>query len=256
VGTTGCSFGCEFCQNWEIVHGDPPSVPVKPADLLAIIRQQSSAGCLGIAYTFSEPLVWYEFVLETATLVHQAGYKNVLVTNGFIQPAPLRELLPYLDALNIDIKGFSKQFYRRYVHGSIAPVLQTAEMALAAGCHLELTTLLVPDHNDDQNEIKELVSWIDHSLGKDVPLHFSRYYPHYKFKQEPTPLATMLCARSLAQEKLNYVYLGNVPELAGADTICPHCGQLVIQRRGWRVNITGLKGKQCTRCGRELAIVI
>lgn len=124
VGTLGCSFGCEFCQNWEIAHGDPPTVPATPADLVAIVEREASAGCIGIAYTYSEPLVWYEFVLETAALVRRAGYKNVLVTNGFIQPDPLRELLPYLDALNIDVKGFSPKFYRRFVHGTLEPVLR------------------------------------------------------------------------------------------------------------------------------------
>jgi pyruvate formate lyase activating enzyme len=220
------------------------------------LKAQAPPDCIGVAYTYSEPLMWYEFVLPTSRAVHTAGYKNVLVTNGFINEEPLRQLLPHIDAFNIDVKGFTDRFYHRVVHGSYRPVLRTAVLAKEAGCHVEITTLLVPGLNDTDEELANLVDWVAVSLGPDTPLHFSRYFPHYRLHLEPTPLSTLQRAREIARRRLRYVYLGNVADVETATTFCPHCNQPVVERYGYRVRPSGLAGRYCRFCGRELPIAV
>ncbi|MHB1126624.1 MAG: AmmeMemoRadiSam system radical SAM enzyme [Bacillota bacterium] len=255
VGTKGCNFHCDFCQNWAIAHDEPKMIDLAPERLVEAARQAGGNGCIGIAYTYSEPLVWFEFVLEAAALAHREGLKNVLVTNGFIHQEPLKKLLPFIDALNIDVKGFSEEFYRKYVHGSWQPVLRTAETSYQWGCHVEITTLLIPGLNDGRDEIAALVGWLAGSLGPKVPLHFSRYYPNYKLNLPPTSAETMRKALELAREKMHYVYLGNVAEADSSDTLCPQCGHLLIHRHYYTVEITGLDGMLCIRCGARQNIV-
>jgi len=256
VGTVGCNFRCRFCQNWELAHGDPPLFRVEPEQLVELALEAGKHGNVGLAYTYSEPSVWYEFVLATAKLAHEQGLKNVLVTNGFIEKEPFAELLPYIDALNIDVKGFSEEFYRKTVHGDYRPVLERAQEAYRAGKHVEITTLLVTGLNDGEEEIRELVDWLAGALGPEVPLHFSRYRPHYQLDLPPTPAATLLKAKEVAERKLHHVYLGNAPELGGADTYCPQCRRPVIERRGFWVVKTALQGRACGHCGRSLNIVV
>ena len=179
----------------------------------------------------------------------------MLVTNGFIRPEPLRELLPFVDAMNIDVKGFTGDFYRRVIHGMYEPVLETAETAHREGCHVEITTLLIPTLNDSDEELERLTEWVAESLNPDVPLHFSRYFPNYKMRLAPTPVSTLERARDIARRRLNYVYLGNVTGIDGSDTACPECGQVVINRSGYRVRITGLDGNRCTRCGKQMPFI-
>lgn len=257
LGTVGCSFHCEFCQNWEISRGDiPGTMSLTPEGVLLLLQKQGPPDCIGVAYTYSEPLVWYEFVLPASRLVRQAGYKNVLVTNGFINEEPLQQLLPYIDALNIDVKGFTDRFYRRIVHGRYQPVLRTAVLAKEAGCHVEITTLLIPGLNDSEAELEDLTDWVVRALGPDTPLHFSRYFPNYRLQLEPTPLATLRRAWEIARRKLPYVYLGNVADAEAATTYCPACHRPVIERYGYRVRLTGLEGRRCKACGEELPIVV
>ncbi|MDN5347831.1 MAG: pyruvate formate lyase activating enzyme [Clostridia bacterium] len=253
VGTVGCNFRCEFCQNWEISQAEPEVTAVNPEEL---VRQAIRVDSLGLAYTYSEPIVWFEFVLETSRLVREAGLKNVLVTNGFIRPEPLSELLEWTDALNIDVKGFNREFYRRVVHGNYEPVLRTAEAARARGCHVEITTLLVTGLNDNLDELEELVQWVKETLGEDTPLHFSRYFPQYKMNLPPTPLATLRKAWEMAKEYLHYVYIGNVHIPEANNTYCPTCGNLTIRRSGWAVTMPGLKGNRCASCGEILAVMV
>lgn len=210
VGTFGCNFHCGFCQNWQIAHAAENGEMVTPSQIVRIALDAVERGNIGVAYTYSEPLVWYEFVLDTAREVKKAGLKNVLVTNGFIRPEPFSELLPFIDALNIDVKGFTNRFYQETVHGSLEPVLAAAEQAVRAGKHVEITTLLIPGLNDREAELESLTDWVAGKLGPEVPLHFSRYFPNYHLKLAPTPLATMEKARKIAKGKLKYVYLGNV----------------------------------------------
>jgi pyruvate formate lyase activating enzyme len=210
IGTFGCSFHCAFCQNWQIAHEAETGENVTPEKIAAWAVDTVRLGSIGVAYTYSEPLMWFEFILAAAKEVQKAGLKNVLVTNGFIRPEPFRQLLPYIDALNIDVKGFTGEFYQKVVKGEFAPVLIAAEMAYQAGKHLEITTLLIPGLNDAPDEIENLVNWVAESLGPEVPLHFSRYFPNYRMNLAPTPVKTLETARGIAGKKLKHVYLGNV----------------------------------------------
>jgi len=255
LGTLGCNLHCQFCQNWTIAHGNPPALEIAPEEAVAVARQEAErCFCVGIAYTYSEPVVWYEYVMETARLAREAGLKNVLVTNGFISEAPLRELLPLVDAMNIDVKAFTSRFYRQWCKGELEPVIRTVEIACRE-CHVELTNLLIPGLNDGEDEVKELVNWVA-GLSPDIPLHFSRYFPRYKMNLPPTPLATLERAYRLARERLNYVYLGNVADDRGSSTCCPRCGELLIKRWGYEIEIAGLKGDRCGNCGNKIPVVV
>lgn len=210
VGTFGCNFHCGFCQNWQIAHQATEGESVSAETLVTWALAAAKKGSIGVAYTYSEPLMWYEFILEAAKQVQKVGQKNVLVTNGFINPEPFKRLLPYIDALNIDVKGFTEEFYRKIVKGKLEPVLATAEAAYQAGKHVEITTLLIPGLNDSKEEVEKLVCWISEKLGPEVPLHFSRYFPNYQLDLPSTPIKTLQSAQEIALKKLNYVYLGNV----------------------------------------------
>jgi pyruvate formate lyase activating enzyme len=253
VGTVGCNLSCSFCQNWQISQQDAPTQSLEPGELveLATKLQGQDPSMVGIAYTYSEPLIWYEYIQEAAKLAHQKGLYNVVVSNGFINPEPLKALLPLLDAANIDLKAFSNTFYRRWCKGAAAPPRQSAKL-LKESCHLELTCLLIPGANDSPEEISQLVDWIADNLGQDVPLHLSRYFPSFKMDRPPTPIETMTRALEIAKGKLNYVYLGNVE--AAPDTDCPFCGARVISRRG-KVKIE-LEGRACPSCRELLPIFL
>jgi pyruvate formate lyase activating enzyme len=254
-GSHGCNLRCGFCQNWHIAHGDPPTRRLEPRQVveLALMEKERGYPNIGVAYTYNEPFMWYEFIADTAPLVRQAGLKNVLVTNGYVNEKPLRELLPYIDAMNIDVKGFTEGYYLDQCGGKRAPVLRAVELACRE-CHVELTTLLVTDLNDSPEEIGGLVDWVA-ALDPDIPLHFSRYFPNYEFDLPPTPLKTLQRAREIALKKLSYVYIGNAPELDAGNTACPACGELLINRSAYRTKPVGLDGKKCRRCGKEIPIV-
>ncbi len=256
VGTLGCNLSCGFCQNWHISQADADTYSMTPAALAEVVADYGAKKeSVGLSYTYSEPLVWFEFVLETAELVHEAGLKNVLVTNGHICEKPLKELLPYIDAMNIDVKSFSPSFYAKVCHGKLEPVLRTAEAARKAGCHIEITNLLIPGLNDSGDEISELVNWVAAALGDTTPLHFSRYYPAYKFKEPPTPIDTLRKAAEIARRKLKYVYLGNIPGKEGADTICYECGKTVIRRTVFGVAEVHVMDAKCEYCGAPIHII-
>ena len=170
----GCNLKCSFCQNYGISQEDAHTRKLGPEQAVRLAKEQGPS-CIGLAYTYSEPLMWYEYVLDTARQAKAAGLKNVLVTNGFIQPEPFKELLPFIDAMNIDLKSFQEDYYRRICAGKLAPVLETVENAVAAGCHVEITTLVVPGLNDSPAEIKALAGWIA-ELSPTIPLHLSRYF--------------------------------------------------------------------------------
>ncbi|MBS3983096.1 MAG: AmmeMemoRadiSam system radical SAM enzyme [Dethiobacter sp.] len=248
IGTAGCNLSCGFCQNWQLATGTTggESVMLNPAELIALFESYSEQNPLGIAYTYSEPGIWYEYVLAAAILTHKRGYKNVLVTNGFLNEAPLQELLPYLDALNIDVKAFNEDYYRRYCGGRLAPVLRYVEMA-AAAAHIELTYLVIPTLNDSEAEIRRFVAWVA-GLSPDIPVHFSRYYPQHKFTLPATPVALMENIAAIAKEKLSYVYLGNFWGHQLAHTFCSQCGLKLIHRDGYQVQ-SDLSDGKCPHCG-------
>ncbi len=255
LGTVGCNLRCGFCQNWQIAQGEPQTLDLSPHQAVDLAKQQRDKGlpCSGIAYTYSEPFMWYEYIYDTARLAQQAGLRNVLVTNGYVQQEPLQKLLPYIDAMNIDVKGFTDKYYQDNCLGHLAPVLKTVETAYKE-CHVEITILLVPGLNDSEEEVQALVDWLA-GLDPDMPVHFSRYFPNYQFALPPTPKATLQRAYQLAKRKLHYVYLGNLGDAASQHTLCPKCGEVIIRREGYRTQVTGLKDKACGHCGNPIRMV-
>lgn len=207
VGAKGCNLHCDFCQNWQI--SQDLSSPTQDVTSGYIIAQAKRCGSFGIAYTYNEPFVWYEFVLDTAKLAKKSGLENVLVTNGFVNMKPLEEILPYIDAMNIDLKAFNEDFYIKVCGGRLGNVLEMIKRS-ARSCHVELTTLVIPGFNDSQEDIRREAEWIRDNVGADTPLHLSRYFPCYKMKVPPTPVETLERAGEIAGRSLRYVYLGNV----------------------------------------------
>jgi pyruvate formate lyase activating enzyme len=206
---------------------------------------------VGVAFTYSEPLVWFEFVRDTARIVREKGLKNVLVTNGYLNQEPLAELLPLIDAANIDLKSMDDVFYRKLCKARLEPVLAAIRQFHEAGVHLEITNLVIPEHNDTDDQISTLVDFVA-DLGADIPLHFSAYHPAWKFNAPPTPLETLLRARELAMGKLNHVYLGNTSSSEGRDTVCPGCGAVVIERSGYQGVAKLVDGDRCPGCAARI----
>ena len=256
LGTVGCNLHCRFCQNWEIAHGDPETYELTPAEAVEIALRQKGDDrrVIGMAYTYSEPIVWYEFVLEAARLAAQTGLKNVLVTNGVIEAGPMAELLPVIDAMNIDVKSFNNRYYQEVCAGSLEPVLRTVEAAVRGGCHVEVTTLLVTGLNDSDEEMRDLASWLA-SVDRGIPLHLSRYFPNYRMSIPATPTETLRRCREVASEYLDYVYTGNVLDSEGGTTRCPECGTPLLERYGLRLSRSNLVDGSCPRCGRKADVV-
>ncbi len=251
VAAPGCNLHCAFCQNWSISQQPAaPTRPATPAEVVALARRE---GSIGIAYTYSEPLVWFEFVRDTARLARAAGLVNVVVTNGYLCPEPLAELLPLLDAANIDLKSMDDRFYRKVCKAQLAPVLAAIGQFHAAGVHVELTNLVIPGHNDGPEQIDALVDFVA-DLDPGIPLHFSAYHPAWKLDAPPTPRATLERAHGQARRRLAHVYLGNTTGSLGRDTCCAGCGAVVVERtgRGARVRLTD---GGCPDCGRPAGIV-
>lgn len=209
LGTLGCNLACQFCQNWQISQDEATLYTLSPQDAVRLALKYQDRGCIGIAYTYSEPSVWFEYVLDTAVLAREAGLKNVMVTNGLINRRPLRQLLAYIDAFNIDIKSMSDEFYRKYCGACGKTARQTAILA-AEHAHVEITNLLITGLNDSEEDVRALARWIRDHLGASTPLHISRYFPAYKLSLPPTPIARLKRAREVALQYLEHVYLGNV----------------------------------------------
>jgi pyruvate formate lyase activating enzyme len=252
VATYGCNLLCPFCQNAEISQRIAESRAVSPKELVLLAKR---AGTPSVAYTYNEPLVWYEYVLDAGRLMREAGIRNVLVTNGMINPEPLEELLPVVDAMNIDLKSIRPEFYGDYVKGDLDTVLGTIHRARQA-CHLELTSLLIPGRNDTEGEIRELAGFVA-ELGPETALHFSRYYPRHRAAEPATPVAVLRRAAAVAREKLHYVYMGNVAtEPADRDTFCPKCRNLLVDRTGYSGVVVGMSDGRCSKCGRKADFVL
>ena len=256
VGTFGCNFSCEFCQNYLISQGNPGWEEVSPEELVEVtLKQRKRYGKVtGIAYTYNEPTIWFEYVFETSRLAKQAGLRNVLVTNGYISPEPLEELLPLIDAMNIDVKAWKGEFYRKLVHGRLQPVLNTVERA-ARSCHVEVTHLVIPGENDSEDDMKELSSWIAR-INPAMPLHLSRYFPHHRMTTPPTPLSTLEKLFRVARERLHYVYVGNMWRSEFSRTLCPRCGRVLLERGPLELETSYLTpDKRCPECGRPADVV-
>ncbi len=250
AGFVGCSFHCRFCQNWEISQGTMAGTRfLAPKDLVAAARAE---GSFAIAYTYSEPLVHLEYVLETALLARHAGLKNVLVSNGYLNPGPADEVISVMDAANIDLKGFDDRFYKVETGGALRDVERFLLQA-AGRIHLEVTTLVIPTMNDDPAQIEGIASFVA-SLGPDVPLHLSAYHPDYRYSIPATPPSTIRELAALARRHVRYVYAGNLGA-EPCDTLCAGCGAVLVHRVGYRVQVPGVRGGACAGCGAPSPIV-
>lgn len=247
IAVTGCNLKCLYCQNWSLSQVFPEEVdtiPMTPAEVVqAAVDSQSSA----IAFTYNEPTVYFEYLLDIAKLAKDKGLKTLVVSNGYINPAPLRELLPFVDAYKIDFKGYDDKFYQEVTGGHLAPVLESMKIIRESNVWLEVVNLLVPGKNDSDDQIRSLVQWIKENLGTDVPLHFSRFQPQYRLENlPPTPVTTVVRARQLALEAgLKYVYTGNIIYPPGEATYCPTSGQVAVARQGYVVNVNNLQRGRC-----------
>lgn len=248
VGSQGCNLNCAWCQNHQIAQ-QPAAYRQFTAEELASFTvqvQEEHPNCAGIAFTYNEPVIGFEWVRDVSRLVREAGLTSALVSNGFMNPGPWRELLSSLDVMNVDVKSFSEKFYREQCGGSLAPVLRNVEAAVDQ-VEVELTYLVIPGLNDDPAEFERFVAWVA-ALSTDLPVHLSRYFPSHKLHLPPTPLSTLRRLQQLARERLNFVYLGNVgqPE----DTRCPQCGLLWVHRAHGQVSVSGVRRGSCQGCGR------
>ena len=255
IGTFGCNLKCKFCQNYDISQSKVTDLlnreTYKPEDIIRIAVDME--GNHGIAYTYNEPIIWFEFVMETATKAHNEGLYNVMVSNGFINQKPLFDLLHVIDAWNVDLKAFTEDFYRKYTSSVLLPVKESIKNIKQAGKHLEITNLVIPGLNDDENKFREMVKWISDETGKDTPLHISRYFPTYRMNIPATPVSTLERFYNIASEYLNYVFLGNVATSIGKDTYCPECNNLIISRSGYSTQIKGLtKQGHCSNCNKKI----
>jgi len=208
LGTKGCNFACPWCQNWTISQN--LSTPAEEITAEEVINKAKELDSFGIAYTYNEPFIWFEFVLECCKKAKENRIENVFVTNGYINKEPFDEILPYIDAMNVDVKSIDEDFYRKYCLGKLAPVLENIKRAKEKKVHIELTNLVIPTLNDSKENFEKLRDWVAGNVGPDTPLHFSKYFPCYKFSLPPTPIATLRLAKEIAEKKLKYVYLGNV----------------------------------------------
>jgi pyruvate formate lyase activating enzyme len=254
IATVGCNLHCLNCQNWEISQANPEESSATHIPPEGIVTLAQRYGSPSIAYTYTDPVAFYEYAYDTSRLARQAGLKNVLVTAGYCNPKPWRRLLEVTDAANIDLKAITEDFYRRVCSATLAPVQQCLIDAVAAGVIIEVTNLLIPTLNDSPDEIRRLVRWVKINLGSDIPLHFSRFFPHYKMQHlPPTPPETLDIARQIAfEEGLYYVYIGNIRSPDGENTYCPGCHKLLIERQGYIVVQNVLKDGCCPDCGKGI----
>jgi pyruvate formate lyase activating enzyme len=251
IAPNSCNMCCPYCQNWEISQENVETKFLPPDMLVQIMIDR---GSFGVAYTYTEPLVWFEYVMDAGKRVREAGGKNVLVTNGMINELPLQKLVPLIDAMNIDLKTMDADIYRSKLCGDLEAVKRTISYA-REHCHIEITNLLVTGLNDRKRSINALIEYIG-SLDPLIPVHFSRYYPNYRYDQPPTPMKRLEYAYTTAKNKgLSHVYLGNAPSEEGANTFCPQCKTLLIERMHFQTLITGLKGNKCKKCGMKINII-
>ncbi len=251
IGSVGCNLKCKFCQNYHISQSG-----VSEFDLLEsytsheivniALRQEDN---IGIAYTYNEPIIWYEYVHETANQAQDAGLKNVFVSNGFINPDPLKKLLDVMDAFSIDLKGFTEEFYRDFTSAKLKPVLNTIKTIADSDKHLEITNLVITGINDNEKVFSDMIDWIARECGKNTVLHISRYFPMFKIKNLPTPESKLERLYEIAKEKLHYVYLGNIRTDFGQTTYCPDCNEVLLRRNRYKTENTGLNEKNnCQNC--------
>ncbi len=254
IATAGCNVHCQFCQNWSIAQANPEDIQGKYYSPEKLIKTAEHYKIPIIAFTYNEPIVFYEYMLDAAKLATKAGIKTVMISNGYINAEPMKQLCHYLSGIKIDFKGYSEKFYRELVRGRLQPVLQTMETVYEEKKWLEIVNLVIPTHNDAKPELQALCQWMHDHLGDSTPLHFSRFYPQYLMKNlPPTTVKKLNQAYEIAQDiGLNYIYLGNIPQDKTDDTNCPDCGKCLIERNGYHIEIVGLKNGACKHCGQEI----
>jgi pyruvate formate lyase activating enzyme len=254
IATAGCNLHCKFCQNWEISQAAPEQTfnfDLPPQRIAALAREN---GCASIASTYVEPTIFIEYMIDIGRAGRPLGLLNTCHSNGYINTKPLLDLIPFLDAACIDLKGFREDFYRELSDGTLEPVLQTLKTLARHKVHLEIVNLVIPTQNDQPLMIEEMCRWIRRELGPQIPLHFSRFYPLYKLKNlPPTPVATLEKARVIALKAgLEYVYIGNIPGHEGENTYCPHCQKLLVRRKGYQILEAAVKNSHCPQCGKKI----
>ena len=250
LATAGCNVNCKFCQNWEISQAKPEDLPARympPADVAVLAKQNQ---CPAVAFTYSEPTVFNEFVTDAADAAREQGTKAVVVSNGFIQQEPLKRLCKHVDAIKIDLKAFSAKYYREVVNAELQPVLDTLVTTRKEAKWMEIVHLVVPTLNDSDTEFRDLARWIKANLGSDVPIHFTRFQPLYLLKNlPPTPVETLERAKAIADtEGLQYAYIGNVPGHPAENTCCPKCHRLLIERAGFTITQNHIRKGKCEYC--------
>jgi pyruvate formate lyase activating enzyme len=252
LATAGCNLDCKFCQNWEISQELPENVAASYMPPASVVTGALRSKCPSIAYTYTEPTVYYEFMLDTAQRGHKAGLRSVMISGGYINPDPLALLAKNLDAIKIDLKGFTQDYYENICNGNLQSVLDTIVAVKKSGTWLEIVCLLVPTLNDDPKDIDAMSKWLVENIGADVPVHFTRFYPTYKLTNiPPTPVDTVERARQVALARgLKYVYVGNVPAgHEGESTYCPSCGNVVVKRAGYTILSNTITEGKCPKCG-------
>jgi pyruvate formate lyase activating enzyme len=254
IATVGCNLHCKNCQNWEISQRDPEnSRPHKlPPD--EVVRTAREFECRSVAYTYTEPMVYYEYTLDSCRKCREAGLRNALVTAGYINEPPLRRLCQYVDAANIDLKALSEEFYRDICGATLKPVLNTLTIAKALGVLVEVTNLVIPTLNDSPKDIQNLCRWVAQNLGKETPLHFSRFFPQYQMRNlPPTPAATLDRAKQIAEsEGLHHVYIGNLIRRGGEDTYCHACRKRLVARLRFEILENNIRDGKCPDCKTEV----
>ncbi len=251
-GPAGCNLSCDFCQNWSISQGPSrPSRYVAPEQLAELAL---SSGSSGVAYTYTEPTIWYEYIVDTAPLVRERGGYAVMVSNGYVELEPLSRLLEVTDAWNIDLKAWSEGFYRERCGGRVEPVKRSLRAVAESDTHLEVTFLVIPGENDHEDDWRRMAGWLAGSCGADTPLHISRYFPRYRLRREATPAETVHRAVEVFRETLDFVYPGNMHG-ALPDVTCPDCGLTWVTRRGEPM-APGIREGKCRECGRDANVVL
>jgi len=256
IGTFGCNMRCLHCQNWEISHRGTSEAEdglseLSPEAAVAMAKQK---GCEALAWTYNEPSIWFEYILDTAKLARRKGLKTVMVTSGMINPPALKALLNYIDAYRLDIKGFTEEFYEKLTGSPVlAQVLKNGKIAFDAGAHVEVITNVIPNWNDSDQQFSGLARWMVENLSDQVPWHLTRYYPDYKLTEPPTPVATLERGMRIGrQEGLKYVYIGNVPEHPAQNTHCADCGKMLIERNGFSIGEIHIIKGACEFCGTKI----
>ncbi len=257
LGSIGCNFRCEHCQNWNISQVSPEEAYTRNITPEEAVKRARDSGCKSISWTYNEPAIWHEYTYDSAVLAKKAGLKTIYVTNGYITEEALRRIAPYLDAYRVDIKSFSEDFYKKICGARLAPVLESTRLARELGMHIETVTLIIPTKNDSIDEIIRIVRWVHDNLGPDTPMHFTRFHPMYRMEDTySTPVETLERAYDIAKnEGMRFVYTGNVPGHKYENTYCPKCNNLLIERKGFGVGEIRMRDGKCQECGERIPVV-